>query len=155
MKLWRRTKEAGSELPDFLKEGLVQFNRQLLVAADFLQEKTEGYSARKKKIFLLLFVIVFVSESLVVTIKSFRTPTKNPITVSRIKTVPFERPDHQKLLITKEEFLKIQRFKIHIDSLTSTAQGKKLKDSLLATRPELMDSVNTLINLYLEQLKTK
>jgi hypothetical protein len=154
MKLWRRNKKAGRELPSFLKPGLSRFNGRLIAVSNFLQQKTNNYSLRKKKVLLLLFVIVFVTQSSIVTIHSFTRKTKSPFTVTRIKPIPVESRENIASVITKAEFLKIQRFRNYIDSLSTAINGRKRKDSLLHNRPQLMDSVNFLINLYLEQLKT-
>jgi hypothetical protein len=155
MKLWRKSKRVEKELPSFLKIGLVKFNQRLIGIANFLQEKTNGYSVKKKKILLLLFVIVFFAETTAVIIQAVKQRSKTSIAVTRIKTIPVETTKPAVPLITKTEFLRIQRFKNYIDSLNISTQGKKLRYSLLHNRPHLMDSVNYLISLYLEQLKNK
>lgn len=154
MKLWRKNKKLRKELPFFLMAGLNRFNGRLITIANFLQQKTNHYSVRKKKLLLILFVIVFLTESSIVTIQSIRRKTKSSFTVTRIKPIPIESDEGIVLAITKGEFLKIQRFRNYIDSLNRTVEGRKRKDSLLYNRQQLMDSVNFLINLYLEQLKT-
>ena len=154
MKRWRKNNRIEKELPSFLRAGLNRFNGLLISVANFLQQRTNNYSLRKKKLLLLLFVIVFVAESSVVTIQSITRKNKMPIAVTRIKTIPVESSENTTPHITKTEFLKIKKFKNYIDSLNTTAEGKKRKDSLLLNRPQLMDSVNFLINLFLEQSKT-
>ena len=154
MKLWRRNKNVEKELPSFVKAGLTRFNGWLINIANSMQQRTNLYSLRKKKVLLLLFVIVFVAESSVVIIQSITRKSKTPIAVTRIKTIPVESDERIAPLIEKSEFLKIKKFKNYIDSLSTTTKGRKLKDSLLHNRPQLMDSVNFLINLYLEQSKT-
>jgi hypothetical protein len=154
MKLWRRNKKTGNELPSFIKAELIRFNERLINIANFLQQKTNNYSLRRKKILLILFVIVFVTESGVVMIQSIKRKNKTPIDINRIKTIPVESSEQSTLRITKTEFLKIEKFKSYIDRLNATTQGKKIRDSFLHNRPHLMDSVNYLVNLYLEQSKT-
>lgn len=154
MKLWRRNRNVEKELPSFVKAGLNRFNGWLINIANSLQQRTNHFSLRKKKVLLLLFVIVFVAESSIVTIQSFTRKTKSSFTVARIKPIPIEYDKSVAPVITKTEFLRIQRFKNYIDSLSTTTQGRKRKDSLLDNRPQLMDSVNFLINLYLQQSKT-
>ena len=154
MKLWLKNKKVEKELPSFLKAGLSRFNSRLIAIAKFLQQKTNDYSIRKKKVLLLLFVLVFVTESSVVTMQSITRKNKLPIEVNRVKTITIEPGEKNTPQITKAEFLKIQKFKNYIDSLNTTAQGRKIKDSLLQNSPHLMDSVNFLINLFLEQSKT-
>jgi hypothetical protein len=142
MKLWRRNKRIEKELPSFLNAGLIWVNGRLIFLANSLQRRTNLYSLKKKKVLLLLFVIVFFTESSVVTIQSITRKNKTPIAITRIKSIPVESDENIARLITKSEFLKIQWFKNYIDSLSTTAQGRKLKDSLLHTRPQLMDSVD-------------
>jgi hypothetical protein len=154
MKLWGRNKKAERELPSFIKAGLIRFNERLIKIAKYLQEKTNRYSVKKKKFLLLLFLIVFIEESTIVTLQSIKQKSTTSIAVTRIKSIPVESNETTAPFITKTEFLKVQRFKSYIDSLNATAQGKKIKDSLLHNRPHLMDSVNFLVNLYLEQSKT-
>ena len=154
MDLWRKNKKTERQLPYFVEAGLNRFNQRLINIANLLQQKTNSYSLRKKRIFLTLFVIVFVTESSVVTVRSITRKIRTPIDVSRIKTIPVESGKEDILLITKSEFIKIRTFKNYIDSLSTTAEGRKRKDSLLHSRPQLMDSVNYLINIFLEQLKT-
>jgi hypothetical protein len=155
MKLWRKNKRINRELPSFVTNALQRFNYRLIKFANFLQQKTNGYSLRRKKILLLLFVTVFITESTIVIIQSTKQNKKHTIAVARIKRIPIEQEPDQAPIITRSEFLKIQGFKAYVDSLSTTAKGRKLRDSLLTGRPQLMDSVNFLINLYLEQLKTK
>lgn len=154
MKLWRKNKKLKRELPSFITEGLNRFNGRLIAIANYLQHKTNNYSPKKKKFLLLLFVIVFLMESGIVTIQGLTRKTTSSFTVARIKPIPIESDKTVAPVITKAEFLRVQKFKIYIDSLSTTTQGRKRKDSLLHNRPQLMDSVNFLINLYLEQLKT-
>ena len=154
MKLWRKNRNVERELPSFLKAGLNRLNGHLISFAESLQRKTSNYSLRKKKILLFLFVIVFVTESIIVTVQSITRKNITPVDFARIKTIPVESNKESAPVITMAEFLRIQKFKNFIDSLSATAEGKKRKDCLLLSRPQLMDSVNLLINLFLEQSKT-
>jgi hypothetical protein len=154
MKLWRKNKRLERELPSFLKAGLSRFNGWLISIANFLQRKTNSYSTGKKKFLLLLFVLVFVTQSGVVIIQSSTRKIKTMPGVNRIKTLTIPPGEKNTPRITKTQFLKIQKFKNYIDSLSRTARGRRLKDSLLQNRPQLMDSVSFLINLFLEQSKT-
>ena len=154
MKRWRKNKKVEKELPSFLKAGLDRFNRRLISIASSLQQRTNHYSLIKKKVLLLLFMIVFVAESSVVLVQSITRKNKTPIEVTRIKAIRVESSDKSTPTITNTEFLKIKKFKTYIDSLSTSTAGRKRKDSLLHNRPQLMDSVNFLINLFLEQSKT-
>lgn len=154
MKLWRKNK-ADRELPSFITSGLSRLQKWLIGMANFLQRKTNRYSVKKKKLLLLLFTIVFLTESSIVTIQSLRRRNIKPVAIDRIKTIPIENNSSDVKVITREELQKIKRFKNYIDSLHTTVQGEKFSDSLLHDRPHLMDSINFLINLFSEQSKTK
>lgn len=155
MKLWRKSKKTDRELPSFVKIGLVKFNQKLIDIANSLQQKTNEYSVTKKKVLLGVFVVVFVTECLIVTIQGVKGDSKTSVEVSRIKALPIQNQGRSIPAITKSEFLRIQRFKNYADSLNTTRAGRKARDSLLRNRPHLMDSVNFLVNLYLEQIKNK
>ncbi|HTM92202.1 MAG TPA: hypothetical protein VL095_07285 [Flavisolibacter sp.] len=154
MKLLRKDKKVERELPAFLKAGLSRFNKRLIAIANFLQQKTNDYSLRKKKLLLLLFIIAFVAASSVVLVRSIAGKNKTLVEVKRVKAIPVQSSETNAPQITKTEFLRIQKFKNYIDSLNRTAPGRAVKDRLLHNRPQLMDSVRFLINLYLEQSKT-
>lgn len=154
MKLWRKNKVTDWELPSFLISGLTRFHQWLIRMANFLQQKTNSYSVKKKKLLLLLFTIVFLTESSIVTIQSLQRRNNSPISIGRIKAVPIENNLSDVTVITREELQKIKRFKNYIDSLSTTAKGKKISDSLLQSHPHLMDSINFLIKLFSEQSKT-
>lgn len=155
MKWERQNKNVDKDLPALVKTGLTRWNQWLVRLAGFLQEKTKSYSIRKKKLLLLLFIIVFATESSLVLVQSMKGRGKTSLDISRIKTIPVQQQQNPSALLTRPEFLKIQRFKSFIDSLQSTAKGRRLKDSLLQNRPQLMDSINFLLNIYSEQLKKK
>ena len=155
MKLLSKNKSVDREMPSFIIAVMIRFNQKLIRLACFLQQKTNGYSIRKKKLLLLLFLAVFIVKSTLVFIQSINTRNSTPINITRLKTIPIQSKEHQTPIITKEEFLKIQRFKGYMDSLSTTAKGRRLRDSLLQNRPHLMDSVNFLVTLHLEQLKNK
>ena len=126
MKRWRRNKKSEKELPSFLKAGLIRCNQNLIRIAGFLQQKTNAYSAKKKKVLLLLFVVALVTESSVVIIESITRKNKTPIAVTKIRTIPIDTDEANAPKITKSEFLKIQKFKNYIDSLSTTKKKKKI-----------------------------
>ena len=57
------------------------------------------------------------------------------------------------VIITKEEYDKIQRFRKYMDSLPRSLSGKKLYESILINRPRLMDSIILIENIYQSQTK--
>ena len=148
MKLFIKNKRTKTELPSFLKTRLTRFNQQLHRTADYFQATTNNYPVKKKKCFLVVFVTVFALESTIITVRSFSGSKENFITVSRIRTIPLQKNSKIIPAVGAHELWKIQKFKTYIDSLSATPQGIKMKDSLLFSRPHLIDSINLLISLY-------
>jgi len=97
---------------------------------------------------------VFLGESATVAIRGILGKYRSMVAVTRIKSIPLQLNATNVPRIAKKEFLRFQWFKAYTDSLETTLQGRKRKDSLLCDRPHLMDSINYLIHLYLEQSKT-
>ena len=56
-------------------------------------------------------------------------------------------------IISKEEYEHIQSFKIYMDSLRISSKGKVLFDSIMQARPQLMDSIQLVENVYQSQSK--
>lgn len=52
-----------------------------------------------------------------------------------------------------KEYYHLQQFKSYLDSLQGDVQGKKLYDSILLTRPSLLDSIKLIENILLQQHK--
>lgn len=50
--------------------------------------------------------------------------------------------------MSKENYLKVHLFKEYMDSLARSATGKAVYDSILISRPGLMDSVRFIENNY-------
>lgn len=155
MRRWRTRKTAKSVLASFVKAGLGRCNQQLMVLADRLQKITNRYSPVRKKLLLLLFTAVFAAASTLIMIHAIRAVQVRSLPLTRIKMPPIETGQGSLPVITNATYVRLRWFKDVIDSLGTTAAGAKQRDSLLSRRPLLMDSVNFLINLYLEQIKTK
>jgi hypothetical protein len=60
-----------------------------------------------------------------------------------------------KFSIGKEEFQRIENFKIYLDSLVESKAGKRIYDSVIAHRPGLIDSLSILENVYQSQTSEK
>lgn len=121
--------------------------------ADYMQRKTEGLSHKAKKWCLTLFCLLSVGCSLYLIIESFTGTSKRslgvaPINVPVHSTQTGEEATRSFHLITKKEFEKIERFRHHVDSLSRSTTGMKIRDSILSLRPGLMDSIRVIENLY-------
>jgi hypothetical protein len=153
MKLFRKKNKDCKELHPFIVRVLLHINNTLKVWATWLQQKTNSYSTRKRKIILILFCTAFVTESIVVVYQSFQKNNKIPYSVTLIQPVRLLKEESFHPLISEKEFNRIHRFKIMLDSLQITNTIKF--DSLLSLRPHLMDSIHLLENIYYEQQKNR
>jgi hypothetical protein len=140
MKLFRRKK--NKELHPFIVRQLMRINQKLLQYANYLQQKTNGYSRRKRIVLLFLLCLVFVTESSVVIIRSLHKNNMASITITpiRIITPPPDNPSHP--VFSESEYRRIENFKRYLDS------NKIFRDSILVSRPHLMDTLNFLQKIY-------
>lgn len=128
---------------------LVGINQRLRRLADYLQKRSGNYSAHTQKIVLVAFCLTFISISVYVAIDGIRNKPKNAYTVKAIK--PVQLIEEKAILpqVSIQELSRIHGFKIYLEHLS-----KKARDSLLLTRPHLMDTLNFLETLYQNQIKT-
>jgi hypothetical protein len=121
--------------------------------ADYLQRKSDRLSAKVKKYALISFCLLAGGCSLYSIIESFRTTSDNVFSVAPIKVpehaIKTEEANRQpSIIITKDAFENVQRFRYYMDSLTRSSSGKRTHDSILAARPGLMDSVRIIDEMY-------
>jgi hypothetical protein len=126
----------------------------------FMQRQTQRLSLRIKKFLLVMFLLLssgysfyLIAENLI-SYKSkafFIEPIKIPKHTCKSGNENIQ-PD---IAVTTEEYLNMQRFQHCMDSLGQTPSGKKVKDSILLSRPGLMDSIHFIENIYLLQSSKK
>ncbi len=140
MKIFRKKKD--KELHPFITRQLMRINQKLLRYAGYLQQKTNHYSRRKRIIFLFLICLLFVTESSVVIIRSLQKNDTVSITVAPIRIIapPADNLIHP--VFSESEYRRIERFKHYLDT------NKTFRDSILASRPHLMDTLNFLQKIY-------
>ena len=151
MKIFKKENRNPKELHPLVLKMLLPVNNVLKLSANWMQQKTKGYSSRKRKIILVLFCVLFISESLFIIYQSFKKKFNNFYVVTPIRPIPLLKPEKDQSVFTKKELLKIHNLKIYLDSLQSTAQGKLKFDSFLSAEPHLLDTINYLENIYYEQ----
>ena len=130
-----------SELHPLLKRLLMRLHQQLLNGAAFLQQKTNQYSARKRKILLLAFCIIFVLASTLVTVCSLVKDNTAPYKVTRIRFIPL-RDTLFHPVVNPAAYDRIQQFKEYVDT------NKNFRDSLSRRRPGLIDTIKLLEKIY-------
>ena len=151
MKIIQNKKRELKELHPFIMRILLLINDGLKRCAGWLQQKTNAFSIRKQKIILIVFCALFVSESLLVIHQSFRKENAGLYFITPIRPIPLLRQGTIQPSISKDEFSRIHGFKIYLDSLKATSNGKLKSDSFLSSRPFLLDTIHYLENIYYEQ----
>jgi len=133
-----------------------KFMRVQRKLSDEMQKKAEHLSVTGKKMCLIIFSLIGIGISIyIITGNIFYKSTLphfflSPIPISKHV---LENANRNSVIIPKAEFNKIENFKKYIDSLSKSTSGINIKDSILKSRPLLMDSVNQLVELY--QLEEK
>ena len=143
MKLFKRKKD--KELHPFVSRLLICLNQKLLECANYLQRRTNNFSRRKRIVFLFVICGVFVTESAVVVVKSLQRDDRVLITVTPIRFIAPAPRSHT--FFPGSEYKRIEQFKHLLDS------NKKFRDSILAARPYLMDTLNYLQKIYKQHEK--
>lgn len=147
MKWFRKKEGKEGHRHLIIEKTLALFNRKLRQAAAFLQRKTARYSARKMKTLLALLCLFFLTGSVVVAVEGFQTKAAlSPVPAMRFLPLLKENPQPQAVPVKVLE--RIHRFKRYLDSLGLTERGQVQRDSLLRSRPHLMDTLYRLDRLY-------
>lgn len=150
---------AGNAAQDRMAKNIVVWCiRQQQRWAAFMQRQMECLSGRGKLIALFLFCLVAGSLSIYLIVSSLSGKSSASVSVSRIKAPLHtgktgDENTRSAIVITKQEYQRIERFRHYMDSLARSPSGKPLYDSILKQRPGLMDSVAFIENLYQSQTK--
>ncbi|MDT0677047.1 hypothetical protein [Autumnicola musiva] len=122
--------------------------------AQWMSNKTKSISKRALTIALVVFVSFTSSYCIYLGIHAITGKSKgNAFTVTSIK-----RPRHLTVSgdmeptlppVSRRDYERIQKFRFYMDSLARSPSGRKLYDSIMANRPELMDSVRYIEEEYL------
>lgn len=116
--------------------------------------KTNKLSMKAKWLWLFVFCLLFGGFSIYAIMGPFRDRGKTikPAQISVPKY--YDRTGVQiEPLISDRDIKRIYRFKKYMDSLRSSKEGKIVYDSILKARPELMDSIHTVEQIYYSQSK--
>lgn len=125
----------------------------------YLQGKTLHYSIQTQRTGLAAFCVLFGGLSIYTILNSFIANNKNNLLSIHPITMPayINQSGDEKLnsdkIISEEEYEHIQLFKLYMDSLHSSSKGKALYDSVMQARPQLMDSIHLVENIYQSQSK--
>ena len=140
MKIFKKKKE--KDLSPFILKILMLIDRKLVQCGIYLQKKTEKYSKNKKKVVLMAFCFVFVTESTLIVINSFQKNNIAFYTIAPIKIPRLTNGQNINPELTNDEFKRIERFRHFLDS------NVIFRDSILTVRPLLTDTLNYLRQIY-------
>lgn len=122
--------------------------------AHWLEQRTSHFSRLNWIVILFCFIVITGSCSIYLIVTSFSNNTTKNITV-----IPITKPNNsihlEKEIIplngiirSKTEFVKIIQFRSYLDSLGRSPTGKKMYDSIVQHRPEILDSLAVVENFY-------
>ena len=121
----------------------------------FMQVQARKLSYQQQKRVVILFFILAISCSLLTIMRTLFAPGKSSMAIDAIQL-----PKHVTGLAVREGIVpkmvnkdleRIQRFKSFMDSLRVSPTGKRVWDSILVNRPNLMDSVLLLEEIIYKQ----
>ena len=122
--------------------------------AVFMGLKTSTMSTNAKWLWLLVFCLVFGGFSISALFGTFRQNQK------AMKPSQLSVPKHERIVpevyeepVTEKDIERINGFKKYLDSMRLSSNGKIWYDSILRTRPGLMDSIRTIEEIYCSQSK--
>ncbi len=126
--------------------------------AEYLGEKANGWSRKKLKLALLAFCLIQGGASTYILLGVFSTPSfKNNVEQISIPAHVIQRdtlyPDQQEVIISKREYQRFKGFREYMDSLQHDPQGRNMYDSILHSRPGLLDSLSLLESIYQQQIR--
>ena len=153
----KRIKEENRHpLKDKVARGIADFFLSVQSGfADFMSSKTNRLSIKAKWFWLAVYCVAFSGFSIYVFIGTSGGNKK----VLEPSPVSFPKYYDQTGIKTKEphfsekDIKRINRFKKHMDSLRLSPSGKIICDSILKTRPGLMDSIRAIEQIYYSQSK--
>lgn len=161
--IFRRRKNTEATKPDEVHDRVL---RQIVSACLRLQtgwaiwmgKRTQHLSRRTLLLLLVAFNVMAGGYSIYLIGQSFSGNQAHTFSVTPIKKPGFVRqtgeaaspPD---MNVDKPDYQRIIRFRGYMDSLTRSPAGKAVYDSILLSRPGLLDSARFIEEIYQSQTK--
>ena len=126
--------------------------------AQWMGRRTQHLSHRTLLLLLLIFIVVAGGYSIYLIGQSFSgkqtqtfsvTPIRKPGHVLQTGDIE-SKPD---VIVNKQDYQGIIRFRGYKDSLTRSPAGKAAYDSIILNRPRLLDSIRFIEEIYQSQIK--
>jgi hypothetical protein len=154
-----RQQQDDEQLSNSVSSGIKQYVlKKEEKLGGFLNLKINRLSVKSQLLLLFSFCTLFGGMSLYLLMNTFVSTSSSS---SAIEPKSINVPQHLNktgeeniypdLLVTEEDIRQVQAFKVFMDSLRLSPQGKPIYDSILASRPRLMDTISMLEQLYLIQ----
>ena len=135
-----------------LRQAAERLKEQWSKLAFQLQQATERYPVRQKKIGLITFSALCLSISVSCLVKGFQMEVPVPFTMEPIR--PIRLQQRTKLPVPDTDaVLRLKYINNYLDSLLVTPGGRRTRDSLLRAHPRFYDTLRLLMHLYSQQLK--
>ena len=157
----RNKKEAArpDEINDRILRQMVNTCLRLQTGwALWMGKRTEHLSRKTLFLLLLTFIVLAGGYSIYLIGQSFSGDQANAISIT-----PIKKPGHvlqagdaalqPDMIVSKIDYQGIIRFRGYMDSLTRSPAGKAVYDSIVLSRPGLLDSIRVIEEIYQSQTK--
>jgi hypothetical protein len=124
----------------------------------WMSQRTKHLSRTTLRLLLLAFIALAGGYSIYLIGQSFSGKQANAISIT-----PIKKPGHvlqagdaasqPDMIVSKKDYQGIIRFRGYMDSLTRSPAGKAAYDSIILSRPGLLDSIRILEKIYQSQTK--
>jgi hypothetical protein len=154
--VWFRKRESGAvkAMKDTREKILMGFAKGLQKVqrkwADWMNRQVARLSLKSQKIvFVVWAALMFLACSYTIVSNTVNRPSKvktsNQMKLPRLR---LQQPASRSIEVSDEMYQRVRAFKRKMDSLGRTQHGQLSRDSLLKTRPGLMDSIKMVEQLY-------
>lgn len=127
-------------------------NRVHVSWANWMTQRTKNFSFRSWIVMLILFVITTGGYCIYLAVGAFINPKSDSVKIGRIRrpqnAVEAGDINRASIEISAEEYYRIRRFRLYMDSLARSPSGKLEYDNITSRRPGLMDSIRFIEHYY-------
>ena len=152
MKLLKRKYPAVAETRQKVAGRIALWMAKLQTAfATYMDRKINPLPVKQKRWLLFGFCFLLSLYCLSLLLAPFTTERKK-VTI-KVEPIQFAKPQqkekqHSAVFIPKEQYNRIHAFKLYLDSLAESKTGRRLYDSIVGSRPGLMDSLKMIEAYY-------
>jgi len=125
--------------------------------ARWMGRRTEHLSRRTLLLLLLVFIALAGGYSICLIWQSFSGNQASAFSVTPIITPgrvlqTGDAASQKEMIVSKTDYQRIIRFRGYMDSLTRSPAGKAVYDSILLSRPGLLDSIRLIEKIHQSQI---